>query len=84
MLHGMKATVTVTGRGVVTLPAKLRQALGIKADDLLIAETTPEGILLRPAVTLPVEMYSDERVAEFDREEAVLAAALKKSGKARR
>lgn len=80
----MKATVTVTGRGVVTLPAKLREALGIKADDLLIAETTPDGLLLRPAVTLPVEMYSDERVAEFDREEADLARVLAKRKKPRR
>ena len=46
----MKATVIVNSRGVVTLPAKLRQSLGIKADDHLIAETTPEGLLLRPAV----------------------------------
>lgn len=80
----MKATVTVTDRGVVTLPAKLREALGIKADDLLIAETTPDGLLLRPAVTLPVEMYSDQRVAEFDREEAELAATLAKRKKPRR
>jgi bifunctional DNA-binding transcriptional regulator/antitoxin component of YhaV-PrlF toxin-antitoxin module len=28
----MKATVTVTGRGVITLPAKLRQALEIYTD----------------------------------------------------
>jgi AbrB family looped-hinge helix DNA binding protein len=61
----MKTTLTVTRRGVVTLPAKLRQALGIKADDQLIAETTPEGLLLRPAVTLPVEIYSAE--AELDK-----------------
>jgi AbrB family looped-hinge helix DNA binding protein len=80
----MKATVTVTGRGVVTLPAKLREALGIKADDLLIAETTPDGLLLRPAVTLPVEMYGDVRVAEFDREEADLARVLAKRKKPRR
>jgi hypothetical protein len=35
----MKATLTVTRRGVVTLAAKLREALGIEADDVLIAET---------------------------------------------
>ena len=57
----MKATVTITSRGVITLPAKLRQALGLKADDHLIAETTPDGLLLRPAVTLPIELYSPER-----------------------
>ena len=72
----MKATVTITSRGVITLPANLRQALGLKAEDHLIAETTPEGLLLRPAVTLPVEMYSPERVREFDAAEQELAACL--------
>lgn len=80
----MKATLTITSRGVVTLPAKLREALGLKADDQLIAETTPEGLLLRPAVTLPVEIYSAERIREFDAAEADLDKLLrgkKKSGR---
>jgi len=72
----MKANVTITSRGVITLPAKLRQALGLKAEDHLIAETTPEGLLLRPAVTLPVEIYTPERVREFDAAEQELAAYL--------
>jgi AbrB family looped-hinge helix DNA binding protein len=72
----MKATVTVNDRGVVSLPARLRRALGIKADDQLIAELTPDGLLLRPAVTLPIEIYSDKRVREFDQSEAELAQLL--------
>lgn len=70
----MKTTLTITSRGVVTLPVKLRQALGLKADDRLIAETTPQGLLLRPSVTLPVELYTPEREREFDAAEADLAA----------
>ncbi len=73
----MKTIITVTFRGVVTLPAGLRQALGIKADDTLIAETTPEGLLLRPAVTLPVEIYTDRRVREFDESEEELGLAMR-------
>ena len=73
----MKATLTLTSRGVVTLPAKLRRALGLRADDQLIAETTPEGLLLRPAVTLPVEIYSEKRIREFDEAEAELAKVLR-------
>ena len=72
----MQATLTINNRGVVTLPAKLRQAMGLKADDQLIAETTPEGLLLRPAVTLPLEMYSAARLREFELAEAELAAVL--------
>lgn len=69
----MKTTVAVNQRGVITLPAKLRQAIGIEGEDLLVAETTPEGLLLRPAVTLPIEIYSDERRGEFQAAEADLA-----------
>jgi AbrB family looped-hinge helix DNA binding protein len=77
----MRATVTVTSRGLVTLPAKLRRALGLKADDQLIAEATPEGLLLRPAVTLPVEVYSERRIREFDEAEAELGRFLPKQVK---
>ena len=72
----MKTTLTMTSRGVVTLPAKLRQALGLKADDQLIAETTPQGLLLRPAITLPIELYGEGRIREFDEAEAALAKVL--------
>ena len=72
----MQATLTVNNRGVVTLPAKLRHALGLKANDQLIAETTPQGLLLRPAVTLPLELYTPERLQEFDSAEAELADVL--------
>ncbi len=73
----MKTTLTITSRGVVTLPAKLRHAMGLKANDQLIAETTAEGLLLRPAVTLPVEIYSEKRIREFDEGEAELAHLLR-------
>lgn len=72
----MKANVTITSRGVITLPAKLRQALGLMAEDHLIAETTPEGLLLRPAVTLPIEMYTPDRIREFNVAEQELADYL--------
>jgi AbrB family looped-hinge helix DNA binding protein len=72
----MKATVTISRRGIITLPAKLRRAMQLDADDQLIAEITPEGLLLRPAVTLPIEMYSPEREREFDAAEAELGAYL--------
>lgn len=77
----MKTTLTITGRGVITLPAKLRQAMGLAANDQLIAETTPDGLLLKPAVTLPIELYSNERLREFDTAEAELTAVLKKKSR---
>jgi antitoxin PrlF len=80
----MKTTLTITSRGVVTLPAKLRKALGLNADDQLIAETTSEGLLLRPAVTLPIEIYSEKRIREFDEAEAELGKILRRKKKTAR
>jgi len=73
----MKAILTISNRGVVTLPARLRRALGFRAEDQLIAETVADGLLLRPALTLPVEIYTEERIREFDESEAELARSLK-------
>jgi len=47
--------------------------MGIEADSLLIAETTEEGILIKPAVALPVEVYSEDRLREFAAAEQDLA-----------
>ena len=80
----MKTTLTVTSRGAVMLPAKLRRALGLKPEDHLIAETTPEGLLLRPAVTLPVEVYTVKRISEFDEAEADLEKFLRRKKKSAR
>jgi AbrB family looped-hinge helix DNA binding protein len=80
----MKTTLTITSRGVVTLPAKLRKALGLNAEDQLIAETTPDGLLLRPAVTLPIEIYSEKRIREFDEGEAELGKILRRKKKTAR
>ncbi len=52
-------------RGTVVIPARMRKRFGIKEGDLVIAEEREDGILIRPAVALPVEAYTPERVAEF-------------------
>ena len=66
------------------MPARLRRELGLRADDQLIAEVTPAGLLLRPAVTLPLEIYTPEREREFDESEADLASVLKPRPRAQR
>ena len=61
-------------RGTLVIPASLRRRFGIEEGSEVIAEETPEGILIRPAVTVPIELYSDERKAEFLLSNAVGAA----------
>jgi antitoxin PrlF len=80
----VKITLKMTSRGVITLPAKLRRELGLSADDHLIAETTAEGLLLRPAITLPIEMYTADRISEFDHQEAQLATLFERKATVRK
>ena len=47
------------------IPAKLRRRFGIDEGSEVIAEERPEGILIRPAVMVPIELYTDQRKAEF-------------------
>lgn len=52
-------------RGTFVIPAALRRRFGLEEGAPIIAEETDQGILLRPAATVPIEMYSAERRAEF-------------------
>lgn len=58
-------TARMGRKGTLVLPAALRRRFGLKEGSPLVVEERAEGILLRPAVTVPVETYSPERVAEF-------------------
>ncbi len=62
-------SVSETGRigkrGTFVIPARLRRIFGIREGSEVIAEETPEGILIRPAITVPLEIYGPERKAEF-------------------
>jgi AbrB family looped-hinge helix DNA binding protein len=52
-------------RGAIIVPANLRKRFGIEEGTLVTAEEKDDGILIRPAVIIPVERYSPERKAEF-------------------
>ena len=58
-------TATIGRRGQTVIPASLRKRFGIEQGTMVIFEATDEGILIRPAVALPVERYSPERKAEL-------------------
>ena len=60
-----QSTSRVGKRGTVVIPAALRRRFGIEEGSLIIAEDREEGILIRPAVAVPLESYTPERRAEF-------------------
>jgi AbrB family looped-hinge helix DNA binding protein len=75
-------TSRVGKRGAVVVPARLRRRFGIEEGGLVVAEERPDGILIRPAVAVPVEIYSSKRKAEFLLANAVDAGDYKAALKA--
>jgi AbrB family looped-hinge helix DNA binding protein len=61
-------------RGTVVIPAALRRRYGIEEGALVVAEPREDGVLIRPALVLPLEVYTPERKAQFLLSNAVDAA----------
>ena len=75
----MTKVVKINDRGTLTLPKDLRDRLGLKGSGQLVVIETPDGLLLRPGAAFPIEIYSEERLAEFERanEKALAGYRLK-------
>jgi AbrB family looped-hinge helix DNA binding protein len=58
-------TARVGKRGTIVIPAALRRKYGLEEGSEVLVEPVPEGLILRPVVTLPIEIYTPERKAEF-------------------
>ena len=58
-------TSRVDRRGAIVVSERLRRRFGIVQGSLVVAEERGDGILIRPALALPLEIYSPERKAEF-------------------
>jgi AbrB family looped-hinge helix DNA binding protein len=60
-------TILIGKRGTVVIPSKIRKRYKLDEGSPMIIEEREDGILMRPAVTTPieVEIYTPERLAEF-------------------
>lgn len=65
----------------MTLPKSLRKRLGAEKGGVVLADVTREGIILQPAVSYPIEIYSDDAIEEFDQADADLARHLDRKHK---
>ena len=72
-------TTRIGKRGTVVIPVALRKKYGFEEGSQLVVEQLSEGVLLRPVVTLPVEIYTPERKAEFLLNNAVTLRDYKKA-----
>jgi len=53
-------TIRMDKRGLIVIPAHIRKHFKIEQGSLLIVEEKKDGILLRPAVVLPLKIDSGE------------------------
>ena len=61
-------------KGQVSIPKSILKN-SVEGDVILLVNTTGDGaILLRPAGVYPIEIYSDERIREFDQADRMDAA----------
>ena len=67
----MSATLIVSNRGQITLPAATRKRLGIKGGDVVLLEDRGSEIVLKPGVVLEVELYTDAQIAEWNAADAL-------------
>jgi len=68
-------------RCAIVVPAKLRSRFGIEEGTVVTAEEREDGILIRPAVIVPIERYTPERKAEFLLSNATSHADYRKARK---
>jgi bifunctional DNA-binding transcriptional regulator/antitoxin component of YhaV-PrlF toxin-antitoxin module len=65
--------------GQVSIPRAVLRRLGITGEQAFLVETTADGaIVLRQAGVYPIEMYSDDRVTEFETADALTPAEAAK------
>ena len=64
-------TSRIGKRGVVVIPVRLRQRFKLEEGSLVVVEEREDGVLIRPAIAVPVEVYSPARRAEFLLNDAV-------------
>jgi bifunctional DNA-binding transcriptional regulator/antitoxin component of YhaV-PrlF toxin-antitoxin module len=72
----LREKVTMNDCGVITIPVRLRKAFGLKPHAEFIAESVAEGILLRPSISIPIEIYTEERMAGFAHDDEAIDRLL--------
>jgi AbrB family looped-hinge helix DNA binding protein len=78
-------TVKLGRNGQLSLPRAVMKRLHLQGNETLLLDVSEDGsIRLRPAAVLPIEMYTPERIAEFERESAVDADTRRAVRKASR
>ena len=61
----MSEFVRIGKRGTVVIPVEVRRRYGLEEGEMLAMEESARGLLLKPVHAFEVEIYTEERSAEF-------------------
>ena len=71
--------IKVGNKGQVSIPKSVLDQLGIRKETPMLVEVTPEGaILLRQAGVYPLEIYTEDRIREFQQADRLTAQERKR------
>ena len=77
--NGSVQLVRVGSKGQVSIPRAILDQLGIRKETPMLVEVTSDGgILLHQAGVYPLEIYSEERIREFEEADRLSAAERKR------
>jgi AbrB family looped-hinge helix DNA binding protein len=71
--------VRVQEKGQVTLPAAIRKRFGLKRDDLVAVEATPEGVLITPQEVVATRALAE--IGEALKEQGLTLEDMIESGR---
>jgi antitoxin component of MazEF toxin-antitoxin module len=61
-------TIKLGRNGQLSLPRAVMKRLHLRGNETLLLDVSDDGVIrLRPAAVLPIEMYTAERIEEFER-----------------
>lgn len=66
-----KSSLIVSARGQITLPSDIRKRFGINEGGVVTVEERHGEIVLRPATVLELEMYADQDIQKWDKEDEI-------------
>ncbi len=77
--------VKVGSKGQLSIPKSILERLGIRNETPMLVELAADGaIILRLAGVYPLEIYSEERLREFEKSDRLTPSERKKLGALKR
>lgn len=73
----MQAKAAINERVDITISAAMRKGLGLKPKDEVLFEVSELGMLSRPVLSVPLEIYTEKQISEFAGDDKAIGKLLR-------